>query len=398
MRYQNKKRTGIVMLTALTVLGTGMTAAAEENVDIEELFCTYSSNTQIFSYTDPAYAYGWTYGLEYKNYSGYLALDQIDLDWDGTDELLAIRVKQPDDTTNQNNLVAEVYQYEGDKLKRVAQCTLAEDILMTDIADIDVFLVNTDGGIYLCCEENETMTVLADGVDWNLRTFTYDGTSFAQEADTGLLGSSWQDLDLAQAREALDEMGLYPAELVTTPICEQVDNLTRVSTIQRYLTVPADTFSSYINNPDSETMQYGETYFYSYQNEGRQNKAEDQFISYAEHTDTDQNQQSSTDADNTSTADYVIPDSNTRYITEEDLSGLSDYEILLARNEIYARHGRIFVNEDLNSYFRSKSWYQPTVSGEDFTESYAASVFNDFERKNIDTIVNYEKAHNINQF
>ena len=56
------------------------------------------------------------------------------------------------------------------------------------------------------------------------------------------------------------------------------------------------------------------------------------------------------------------------------------------------------LNEDLDSYFRSKSWYQPTVSGSDFTEEYAASVFNDFERTNIDTIVKYEQAHNINQF
>lgn len=95
--------------------------------------------------------------------------------------------------------------------------------------------------------------------------------------------------------------------------------------------------------------------------------------------------------------DYIIPDSDSRYITDEDLTGLSDYEILLARNEIYARHGRIFVNEDLNSYFRSKSWYQPAVSGEDFTEEYAASVFNEYERANIDTIVKYEQAHNINQ-
>ncbi len=71
--------------------------------------------------------------------------------------MLAIRVKQPDENTDQNNLIAEVYQYEGDKLKRAAQCTLAEDILTTSEADINVFLVSTDNGMYLCCEEKETM-------------------------------------------------------------------------------------------------------------------------------------------------------------------------------------------------------------------------------------------------
>ena len=142
-------------------------------------------------------------------------------------------------------------------------------------------------------------------------------------------------------------------------------------------------------------MEYGETMFHSYRNENRENKGQENFAATAEHSDSGQ-QTASTET--VSSGDYIIPDSSSRYITEEDLTGLSDYEILLARNEIYARHGRMFVNEDLDSYFRSKSWYQPTVSGSDFTEEYAASVFNDFERTNIDTIVKYEQAHNINQF
>ncbi|RGD66023.1 YARHG domain-containing protein [Lachnospiraceae bacterium OF09-6] len=185
-------------------------------------------------------------------------------------------------------------------------------------------------------------------------------------------------------------MGLYPAELVTIPITDQVDNLTKVNVIQRYLTEDIDTVDAYLDNPEAELMQYGETWLHSYQNENRENKNADNFAAYGE-----QSEALAETAD--SSEDYIIPDSDSRYITDEDLTGLSDYEILLARNEIYARHGRIFVNEDLNSYFRSKSWYQPAVSGEDFTEEYAASVFNEYERANIDTIVKYEQAHNINQ-
>lgn len=382
-------------LTGMLVLGMVQGTGAEEAVDIEELFYTYSSDTQVYDYTEPAYLYGWTSSLEYKNYNGYLALDQLDLDWDGSEELLTVRVKQPDGNTNQNNLVAEVYQYEGDKLRRVAQCTLAEDILTLNAADIEVFLVNTDNGIYLCCEENETAGILADGTEWNLRTFTYDGSDFVQQTDTGILGSTWEDTDLAEARDALNAMGLYPAELVTAPIPDQADNLTRINTIQRYAVSSMDEIRDYLSNPEDEMMEYGETMFHSYQNENRENKGQDNFAVAAEHSDAGQ-QTASTET--ISSGDYIIPDSSSRYITEEDLAGLSDYEILLARNEIYARHGRIFVNEELDSYFRSKSWYQPTVSGSDFTEEYAASVFNEFERANIDTIVKYEKAHNINQF
>lgn len=384
----------LAALTGMMVLGMAQGAGAEDagQVDIEELFYTYSSDTQVYDMTDPAYMHGWTSTLEYRKYNGYLALDQLDLDWNGSEELLAIRVKQPDENTDQNNLIAEVYQYEGDKLKRVAQCTLAEDILTTSEADITVFLVSTDNGLYLCCEEKETMNFLANGVDWNLRTFTYDGSSFVQQADAGILGSAWDDSELEPAREALNAIGLYPAELVTTPVTDQVDNLTRINEIQRYLTESSDTINAYLATPDAEMLEYGATWFYSYQNEGRENKNTDGFSLTGEQEGT------AVAADTASSEDYIILDSNSRYITDEDLTSLSDYEILLARNEIYARHGRIFVNEDLNNYFRSKSWYQPTISGDDFTESYAASVFNDFERKNIDTIVKYEQAHNINQF
>lgn len=380
------------ILTGLAVLVTGIPACAEETVDIEELFYTYSNDRQVYDLTDTNFLHGWTWTLEYKNYNGYLALDQLDLDWNGTEELLAIRIKQPDETTDQNDLIAEVYQYEGDKLKRVAQCTLAEDVLTTSEADIEVFLVNTDNGIYLCCEDKGTMNFLSNGVDWNLRTFTYDGASFVQQADTEIVGSSWDESDLEPAREALNAIGLYPAELVNTPVTDQVDNLTRINTIQRYLTESLDTVNAYLEDPEAELMEYGATWFHSYQNEDRENKNTDGFASYGDH---DSELTKTEAAEN---EDYIIPDSDSRYITEEDLADLSDYEILLARNEIYARHGRIFVNEDLNTYFRSKSWYQPSVSGDQFTEEYAASVFNDYEARNIDTIVTYEKEHNINQF
>ncbi|MEI3138530.1 MAG: hypothetical protein V8T31_02530 [Lachnospiraceae bacterium] len=39
-------------------------------------------------------------------------------------------------------------------------------------------------------KKKEAIKLVADGVDWNLRTFTYDGTSFVQQADTGIAGSA----------------------------------------------------------------------------------------------------------------------------------------------------------------------------------------------------------------
>lgn len=50
-------------------------------------------------------------------------------------------------------------------------------------------------------------------------------------------------------------------------------------------------------------------------------------------------------------SEYILPYSNTRYLTDGDVAGLSKDEIRIAINEIYARHGRIFQTEDLNVFF-----------------------------------------------
>jgi hypothetical protein len=53
--------------------------------------------------------------------------------------------------------------------------------------------------------------------------------------------------------------------------------------------------------------------------------------------------------------------------------------IHLAKNEIYARHGYIFKDEDLNNYFNGQLWYEPSVKSENFDER----VFNDYEKANL---------------
>ena len=87
------------------------------------------------------------------------------------------------------------------------------------------------------------------------------------------------------------------------------------------------------------------------------------------------------------TGDYIIADSNSRYISASELEGLSKEELSYARNEIYARHGRKFKDEGIQKYFDSKEWYEGTIAPEDFSES----MLNDYEIKNAETILSYEK-------
>ena len=83
--------------------------------------------------------------------------------------------------------------------------------------------------------------------------------------------------------------------------------------------------------------------------------------------------------------EFVFPDSNLRLLTESDINGKSAEELRIAKNEIYARHGRIFISEDLREYFESKSWYQGYIPADQFNESF----FNEIEKENIIFIQRY---------
>lgn len=80
----------------------------------------------------------------------------------------------------------------------------------------------------------------------------------------------------------------------------------------------------------------------------------------------------------------------TRYLTDEEIAAYSADQLELAKNEIYARHGRQFVTEYISDYFNSKSWYQGTVDPETF-DAQQDSVFNEYEMANIAKIAEWEE-------
>jgi YARHG domain len=77
-----------------------------------------------------------------------------------------------------------------------------------------------------------------------------------------------------------------------------------------------------------------------------------------------------------------------KLITEAMLRGLSLHELRLLRNEIYARHGRIFKTLWIQQYFGGQMWYDPK---EDFKDEDITGI----DKTNIETIVALEtKLHN----
>lgn len=85
--------------------------------------------------------------------------------------------------------------------------------------------------------------------------------------------------------------------------------------------------------------------------------------------------------------EYILAGSDSRYILKSELQEFTAEQCRLARNEIYARHGRKFDDEYIQDYFNSKDWYTPTIAPDEFEES----LLNSYELANRDLIVEYEE-------
>ena len=102
--------------------------------------------------------------------------------------------------------------------------------------------------------------------------------------------------------------------------------------------------------------------------------------------DSDLSEDSDNYSDSSEENEYVLPDSAKRKLKKSDLKGLSKEELRIARNEIYARHGRMFDDKKLQKYFDSQSWYEGTVPASEFSEDVLSSV----EKKNVAFIRQFE--------
>ncbi|MGV8983608.1 YARHG domain-containing protein [Clostridium sp.] len=63
-----------------------------------------------------------------------------------------------------------------------------------------------------------------------------------------------------------------------------------------------------------------------------------------------------------SDTDFILPNSSTEKLKESDLGNLTDQQLMIARNEVYARYGFVFNTQAIKNFFESKSWYHPRLS------------------------------------
>lgn len=87
--------------------------------------------------------------------------------------------------------------------------------------------------------------------------------------------------------------------------------------------------------------------------------------------------------------EYKIPVSSIATLKKDQLSNLSDNDLWIARNEIYARHGRGFKSEYLQNYFNTCSWYEKSKEADSFSDNSLSQL----ERDNLKLIAAVEQDY-----
>lgn len=98
---------------------------------------------------------------------------------------------------------------------------------------------------------------------------------------------------------------------------------------------------------------------------------------------------SQTNNQNSLSDDFIFPDSNTRYLSRDEVMAIDPSMLVFARNEIFARYGRMFDDPSIQDYFNSKSWYSGTTPGEQF-DTTVMNNLNSYEKANVEVIKEVE--------
>ncbi len=90
--------------------------------------------------------------------------------------------------------------------------------------------------------------------------------------------------------------------------------------------------------------------------------------------------------------DYYYPSLSEQILTEEELYNLNLFDCMIARNELFAKHGRMFKDSFVSKIFELKSWYEPEYTAAEF-DAMADELLTEIEKENLQILIEYEQSH-----
>ena len=336
------------------------TAAEDEihNLLVEQLNSLMDSMVYIAGTTqDISSGNGYPWMLN----NGYMGALIKDISGDGVEDLVVVY-------SEDSGIYADIYTVEDSDIVTEQEKLQLLSIYEWDYNKAAVYLKNTKTGYNLVAESYTVVSHYADGVEVNINAYSCAKHKYISITDYSAAGSDIEQDTINSAIANATKAGLVN---ITTAF----DNmfLAQDSDVELIagLTAQIDgefDYDAFINLDN-----------YVYEQAEIANLTESGIIQPdAQAAFLEKISGSSEDA---FTGDYVFPMSDQVLLTEEDVAPILDDQekLSIARNEIYARHGRMFDTEWLQEYFDSKPWYEGIYNAADFDQNVTLS---DIETQN----------------
>lgn len=269
-----------------------------------------------------------------------------DFDGDGSEELLTYDMEKRDGDWA---VTASIYEQKDGQVQKADTKTLLEKAFsFCDSGDVRFFLKDDK---YICMDSGLSCFVIADGMQYAVKAYSYNGEKLVEMANEELQGSDFYEVghSMTEYVDQLNTMGfsktaaaVYDRDVLR--VCAADSGITFLSKILLH--------HSYLE--EDKTWAYDP---YAYM----------EFVEGEEAEDV-----------------YVLPESNEKGLSADELRDLGEDRLRIARNEIYARYGRSFQDEALAQYFQKKAWYCQSETIDD-------TVLSETELANRDLILQAEQ-------
>lgn len=242
-----------------------------------------------------------------------------DFDGDGNEELLTYDMEKIDGDWA---VTASIYEQKDGQVQKADTKTLLEKAFsFCDSGDVRFFLKDDK---YICMDSGLSCFVIADGMQYAVKAYSYNGEKLVEMANEELQGSDFYEVghSMTEYVDQLNTMGFSKTAAAVYDrdelrVCAADSGITFLSKILLH--------HSYLE--EDKTWAYDP---YAYM----------EFVEGEEAEDA-----------------YVLPESNEKELSADELRDLGEDRLRIARNEIYARYGRSFQDEALAQYFQKKAWY-----------------------------------------
>ena len=269
-----------------------------------------------------------------------------DFDGDGNEELLTYDMEKRDGDWA---VTVSMYEQKDGQVQKADTKTLLEKAFsFCDSGDVRFFLKDDK---YICMDSGLSCFVIADGMQYAVKAYSYNGEKLVEMANEELQGSDFYEVghSMTEYVDQLNTMGfsktaaaVYDRDVLR--VCAADSGITFLSKILLH--------HSYLE--EDKTWAYDP---YAYM----------EFVEGEEAEDA-----------------YVLPESNEKELSADDLRYRGVERVRIARIEIYARYGRSFQDEALEQYFQKKAWYCQSETIDD-------TVLSETELANRDLILQAEQ-------